>query len=121
LLHGGEVVRADDEPSGLFVHGVVADDRAAALYAVVRLASAAEASPGPFRLPGLDESWDYRVRVRGEFFAPDRGRPPPWWNAAATDGFTVSGALLGRTGLQLPVLMPGQGFLLHGTAEHSEA
>jgi alpha-galactosidase len=121
LLHGGEVVRADDEPSGLFVHGVVADDRAAALYAVVRLASAAEASPGPFRLPGLDESRDYRVRVRGEFFAPDRGRPPPWWNAAAADGFTVSGAVLGRAGLQLPVLMPGQGFLLHGTAEHSEA
>ena len=76
LLHGGEVVRADDEPPGLLVHGVVADDRAAALHAIVRLASAAEASPGPFRLPGLDESRDYRVHVRGEFFAPARGRPP---------------------------------------------
>ena len=118
LLHGGEVVRADDEPPGLLVHGVVAGDRSEALHAIVRLTSAAEVSPGPFRLPGLDGSRDYRVRVRGEFFAPARGRPPPWWDAAVADGFVVSGAVLGRVGLQVPVLMPGQGFLLHGTAEH---
>jgi alpha-galactosidase len=121
LLHGGEVVRADDEPDGLLVHGVVAGGAAAALYAVVRITTAPETTPGPFRLPGLDDGTAYRVRVRGGFFTPARGRSPPWWDAAVVGGFLVSGTVLGRVGLQLPVLMPGEGFLLHGTAEHSGA
>jgi alpha-galactosidase len=119
LLHGGEVVRADDEQDGLLVHGVVADDGAAAVHAVMRVATAPEPTPGPCRLPGLDDGRIYRVRVRGGFFVPHRGRPPGWWDAAAGDGFAVSGRVLGRVGLQLPVLMPGEGFLLHGTAEQS--
>jgi alpha-galactosidase len=121
LLHGADVVRADDEPDGLLVHGVAAGDRSAALHAVVRIATAAEVTPGPLRLPGLDPGRIYRVRVRGGFFEPSRGRPPVWWDGAAAEGFTVSGAVLGRAGVQLPVLMPGQGFLLHSAAEHSVA
>jgi alpha-galactosidase len=121
LLHGGDVVRADDEPDGMLVHGVAAGDGSAALHSIVRITTATEVSPGPLRLPGLDPARSYRVRLRGGFFEPSRGRPPAWWNGAAGDGFTVSGAILGRVGLQLPVLMPGQGFLLHSVAEHSVA
>jgi alpha-galactosidase len=121
LLHRGDVVRADDEPDGLLVHGVTAADGSEALYSVVRITTATETSPGPFRLPGLDEARNYRVRVRGGFGEPSRGRPPPWWDAAVTDGFAVFGAVLGRVGIQLPVLMPGKGFLLHLTADNPVA
>jgi alpha-galactosidase len=115
------VVRADDEPDGMLVHGVAAADGSAALYAVARIATGTETSPGPFRLPGLDGSRTYRVRVRGGFGGPLRGRPPAWWEAGETGGFAVSGAVLGRVGLQLPVLMPGKGFLLQVTADNSVA
>ena len=121
LLHSGDVVRADDEPDGMLVHGVAAADGSAALYAVARIATGTETSPGPFRLPGLDGSRTYRVRVRGGFGGPLRGRPPAWWEAGETGGFAVSGAVLGRVGLQLPVLMPGKGFLLQVTADNSVA
>jgi alpha-galactosidase len=118
LLHGGQVVRADDEPDGVLVHGVAADDGSAAVHAVVRLTTAGESTPGPVRLPGLDDARSYRVRVRGGFLRPGRGRPPAWWSVAESGGgFAVTGAILGRVGLQLPVLLPGQGFLLHTTAE----
>jgi alpha-galactosidase len=119
LLHSGDVVRADDEPDGLLVHGVVSGDRSDALHAVLRITTATESTPGPLRLPGLDDALTYRVRVRGGFSEALRGGPPMWWDAAAADGFTIAGAVLGRVGLQVPVLMPGQGFLLHLTAEHA--
>jgi alpha-galactosidase len=121
LLHDGDVVRADDEPDGMFVHGVAAGDGSAALYAVLRITTATETSPGPFRLPGLDGSRTYRLRVRGGFGEPSPGRPPAWWDAAVADGFAASGAVLGRVGIQLPVLMPGKGFLLHVTADNPVA
>ena len=116
-LHSGVVVRADDEPPGLFVHGVVAGDRSAAAHAIVRLYTSLDAVPGPIRLPGLDVDGDYRVRVRGNFFEPpSRNRQVPfWWDAAVGDGFTVSGAVLTRVGLQLPVLQPAEGLLLHSS------
>jgi alpha-galactosidase len=117
LLHSGEVVRADDEPDGVLVHGVRADGGSAAVHAIVRLTTGGESTPGPVRLPGLDDARTYRLRVRGGFFRPGRGRPPAWWAAADGEGLAVTGAILGRVGLQLPVLLPGQGFLLHTTAE----
>jgi alpha-galactosidase len=118
LLHSGQVVRADDEPDGVLVHGVAADDGSAAVHAVVRLTTAGEITPGAVRLPGLDDDRSYRVRVRGGFVRPGGNRPPAWWAAADGEaGFAAAGAILGRVGLQLPVLLPGQGFLLHTTAE----
>jgi alpha-galactosidase len=116
LLHGGEVVRSDDGPDGVLVHGVATDDGSAAVHAVVRLTTSGETTPGAVRLPGLDDARTYRVRVRGGFFRPGRGRPPAWWHAAEAEGFAVTGAILCRVGLQLPVLLPAQGFLLHVTA-----
>ena len=93
----------------------------AALHAVVRLDERRRGVPGPFRLPGLDGPGATACGSAATSSSRPGGRPPAWWDAAAADGFTVSGAVLGRVGLQLPVLMPGQGFLLHGTAEHSGA
>ncbi len=117
LLHSGVVVRADDEPPGLLVHGVVAGDRSAAAHAIVRLHTSLDAVPGPIRVPGLDVDGDYLVRVRGNLFEPTsrNGQVPFWWDAAVGDGFTVSGAVLTRVGLQLPALQPAEGLLLHSS------
>jgi alpha-galactosidase len=117
LLHTGDVVRADLEGTGALLHGVVAADGSEAVHAVVRLTTAAEASLGAIGLPGFDPDAVYRVRLRGDFVdLSQRQASPPWCAAAATDdGFVVSGAVLSRVGLHMPVLLPGEGFLLHST------
>jgi hypothetical protein len=50
-----------------------------------------------------------------------RDGAPPARLRGTTDGFRASGAVLGRVGIQLPVLMPGKGFLLHVAADNSVA
>ena len=61
LLHGGQVVRADHPNPAAYLHGVVAPDRAEALFAYVQLTASAFETPGLARLPGLDPDRAYRV------------------------------------------------------------
>jgi alpha-galactosidase len=114
LLHGGDVVRADSPDDGAWVHGVVAADRGEAVLAYVRLTTSPEAVPGRVRLPGLAPDRRYRVRRRDEIGPPGvvQSRPPAWWDDAE---LTTTGAVLGGAGLQMPVLQPAQGVLLHLT------
>jgi alpha-galactosidase len=109
LLHGGDVVRAEHPDPGAEVHGVVAPDRSAAVFAYVRLATSPDAQPGRLRLPGLDPDRTYRVRHRPEAGTGAAiGTPPPWWAA----GTVATGAVLGRIGVTAPFLDPGEGALL---------
>ena len=112
LLHGGRVVRADHPNPAAYLHGVVAADRAEALFAYVQLTSSDFETPGLARLPGLDPGRAYRVeplRVAGE---PDtkQAAAPRWYD---TGGVTLDGRALGEVGLPLPVLRPEQALLLH--------
>ncbi len=119
LLHGGRTVRTD-ERDGAWLHGVVADDRRAACYAWVRLATGADARPGRVRLPGLDPLRRYRVQavdVLGPAGVPAPvgvavRRPPAWYPA----GVELPGAALGAVGVALAPLDPGTGVLLELTA-----
>ena len=97
------------------VSGVVAPDRADAVFTVVSAATGRGVTPGTVPLPGLDPDRRYRVRVRSEAGLPAtvQSAPPAWWGEAVGDGVVASGAALGRVGLALPVLAPAQGFLLH--------
>ena len=61
LLHSGQVVRADHPNPAAYLHGVVAADRAEALFAYVQLTASAFETPGLARLPGLDPGRTYRV------------------------------------------------------------
>ncbi|ROP48758.1 MULTISPECIES: alpha-galactosidase [unclassified Rathayibacter] len=110
LLHGGDLVRLDHPDETIAVHGVVAPDRSAAVYAYVSLARAGVVSPGRVRLPGLDPESVYRVApiVVGTRGLADR--EAIWW---PQDGgaFELSGALLGRAGLVPPLLHPERGVL----------
>jgi alpha-galactosidase len=116
LLHGGDVVRADlpatGPAAGLWLHGVVAPDRREAVYALVRLATSADAVPPRLMLPGLDDDLEYEV-VRRDDAGVARAvvrRGVPWWERGST---RASGAVLARVGLAAPLLHPEQAVLLH--------
>lgn len=114
LLHAGRVARVDHSDPAVQAHGVVAHDRSRAVYAVSRLATSVAQVPGPVRLPGLDPGRRYGVR-------PAAGMPEPavlqmtepGWLAGG--GVTLSGAVLGTVGLQMPALHPEQALLLEVT------
>ena len=113
LLHNGRVVRVDHPDPTAQVHGVVAQDRTEAVFAYVQLASSPTEAPPPVRLSGLEPGQRYRVEP-----VPLAGGPsaqeiasPPW----AADGIVLTGQVLMRVGLQMPVLHPEQALILHLT------
>jgi len=113
LLHTGRVVRVDQPEPSVQVHGVVAQDRTEAVFAYVQLASSPTEVPPPVQLAGLDSGRRYRVTT-----VPLAGGPstqqvaaPPW--EAAT--IVLTGQVLMRVGLQMPVLHPEQAVILHLT------
>jgi alpha-galactosidase len=115
LLHGGTVVRADHPNPAAYLHGVVAPDRAEALFAYVQLTASAFETPGQARLPGLDPGRAYRVTplaVAGE--PQTKQAVAPRWQEAG--GATLDGRALAEVGLPLPVLRPEQALLLHLTS-----
>jgi alpha-galactosidase len=114
LLHTGTVVHADRPDDSLWVHGVVAQDGAEAIFALVQLRTSVVAPPGTVRLPGLDTAVTYRVSplVPGDEPAGhDGGRPAPWWDSPVE----LPGSVLGAVGVQAPALKPEQLVLLHLT------
>ncbi|MFL5882809.1 MAG: alpha-galactosidase, partial [Actinomycetota bacterium] len=115
LLHGGRVVRADHPNPAAYLHGVVADDGAEALFAYVQLTASAFETPGLARLPGLDPDRVYRVAPLEVAGAPEtrQAAAPPWLAAGEV---TLAGLVLGEVGLPLPVLRPEQALLLHLTS-----
>jgi alpha-galactosidase len=111
LLHGGDVVRVDHpDPSGL-VHGVVAPDRSAAVFAYVQLGTPVGEVTPPVRLPGLADDVRYRVTPvpLGEGPRTRQVRPPSWLAAGGTE---LRGRTLARVGLQPPILLPEEALVL---------
>ncbi|MFP7833577.1 alpha-galactosidase [Marisediminicola sp. LYQ134] len=119
LLHSGETVRADHPDPALLVHGVVANDRSEAVFALVMVQSPVASPPGRVRLPGLDADARYRVERVSSAPAPvvplaESGAGPgigipAWWATAPV----LSGTVLAEIGVQAPALFPEQLELLH--------
>ena len=111
LLHEGNVVRFDTEPS-LLAHGVYAADRSEAVVSIARLTTGFSLTPPPLVLPGLDPDTRYRVEVLalpgGRSVGPNRSLPD-WFD----HGADLSGRALAATGVQLPALHPETAILLH--------
>jgi len=118
LLHAGRTVRADLPADDHLLHGVVAAGGEEAVYAHVALRTGPAVQPGRVPLPGLDPSRRYRVRVRDEPGPPVTVQvaDPAWLAAAREEGVVLPGAVLGATGLTLPILAPANALLLHLTA-----
>ncbi|MEK8069333.1 alpha-galactosidase [Rhodococcoides navarretei] len=116
LLHTGDVVRADHPDPSVWVHGVVAADFSEAAYAVVRLDTSPEDRTDRVRLPGLDPTARYRVEFVRELSDLGNGiELPPW--IAESGVVELTGSMLARAGVALPVLFPQTGVLLRVTAQ----
>ena len=112
LLHSGRVVHADHPDSGYWVHGVVAQDGADAVFALTRVRTSAQRPTPPLRLPGLVEDVTYALRELlpegiGSAIGDGHGSVP-WWER----GLMLPGAVLTHAGIRFPDLNPMQTVLL---------
>ncbi|GAB2983525.1 alpha-galactosidase [Frigoribacterium salinisoli] len=105
LLHSGDVVRVDEHDPSMLVHGVVAEDRSEALFALATVGRSEIAPLGRFTLRGLDPERRYVVEPVAIGGVADEGRPH-WY------GGTFSGRALMVAGLQTPATRPEQVVLL---------
>ena len=99
LLHTGTLVHADTQPE-VRLEGVVAADRAVALYQFTVLDRPADWPPQRMRLPGLDPATRYDVSELVIGDPVPAGQRPPWMSAP----LRVSGRALGELGLEAPSL-----------------
>jgi alpha-galactosidase len=114
LLHHGDVVRVDHPDPTVMVHGVVAADRSAAVFACTRLRSGPSLHTAPIRIPGLDQARTYDIvnlPVGHQRWGPAR-RQPAW----LTGGLRMTGQQLAAIGFSAPVLFPETSMLVHITA-----
>jgi alpha-galactosidase len=112
LLHSGDPVHADAPDPSEQLDGVVSRDGGEAVFRYSRLTTSARALPGRVRLPGLREDRVYRLAWRREAGRPSTLQQalPAWFSDGEA---AVSGAVLARSGVQLPNLNPSQALLLH--------
>ncbi len=111
---GSDWVGPLPDPS-VWLHGVVAEDRRHAVFAVVQLASSAEVIPARLRLPGLDPAASYLVRPCAELPPPEAGATaqPSWLSG---ESVTLPGRVLATVGLPAPLLQPAQAAVFEAAA-----
>ncbi len=111
LLHSGQFVRIDAAPWQNIV-GVMARDKASALFSYAQIGSMPETLPGMLRFPGLDAARRYLLKC---IWPVQPRTPTPHWlenSALVGEGIVASGDMLMKVGLQLPVLFPESCILL---------
>ena len=122
LLFDGDLVRLDFPDDALVAHGVIAPDRSRALYSFAVMSRSDVSEFGRIRLPGLAADRRYRVTPVLVGRPPEGLTSPAWWGlrnsdahpepapedwaGISADGVTLSGAALGKAGLELPGLYP---------------
>ena len=108
LLHGGEVVRLEAEP-GSQASGVVAEDRAEAVFVHATVTEPAGYFPGRLRFAGLDPHARYRLELVWPALLPRRSPVAD----RLRDGMEAGGDVLMAVGFQLPRLPPQSALVLH--------
>ncbi|CAB4627749.1 unannotated protein [freshwater metagenome] len=109
LIHTGRMVRIEQSDDSAFVHGVVAQDKSRAIFALVALRAMPASTPNALRFEGLEAGASYRVKLvepAGE--ANYIGRQSPKW----FDGVVLTGAALARVGVRPPILAPENAVLI---------
>jgi alpha-galactosidase len=118
-MHRGTVVRGDHPDTSYWLRGIVARDRAQAVYSFVAMATSVQNPPGMVRLTGLDPERLYRVAplAPGDAILTfNHHAGPAWWS----EGVELSGRALASVGLQGPALAPEHLALVHVTAVDQE-
>ncbi|HEY4152778.1 MAG TPA: alpha-galactosidase [Pseudolysinimonas sp.] len=110
LLHSGDVVHADTDPS-VQLDGVVAADGSEALFRFTQLVRPPTWPPARLRLPGLDPTRRYRLERLAVPSAAESGGP-----AWLSTGVELSGRILSEVGVEAPTLPPERAVLLHVVA-----
>jgi alpha-galactosidase len=113
LLHSGDLYRLDT-PDYLNAFGVVATDKAEALFSLAYLTGHSKTLPTQLKFDGLDPTAHYRIRL----IWPQAWQPvisPCIIDAMDLTGAgtCVSGEALMRVGMQLPIAFPETVFLFH--------
>jgi alpha-galactosidase len=109
LIHSGRMVRIEQPDDSTFVHGVVAQDKSRAIFALVALRGMPSATPNALRFEGLDAAASYRVKlVEPAGPAHYIGRQSPKW----LDGVVLTGAALALVGIRPPILAPENAILV---------
>ncbi|MDQ0642743.1 alpha-galactosidase [Microbacterium murale] len=111
LMHTGELVHGETSDEGAVLTGVVSADRARALYRLTRESSGEWAVPPALRLPGLDQTATYRVRVLPALTAARflDVEPVPW---TAAGEVVLPGSLLSQVGVRTPLLAPASALVI---------
>ena len=117
LLHSGKAIRVDHPDDNSYLYGVVAQDKSEALFAIAARDMSESIFPAMARLPGLDPTRSYRVKVlkdAGVAQTMQRGNPA-WMNEE--NGIVLSGAELAAIGLRPPILPPENAILIEISSE----
>jgi alpha-galactosidase len=107
LLHSGSTVRSDDNDRGFICHGVVADDRDEAIFALVWLERALVSRR--VRIEGLDPATSYRIEAIAARPGEAQTLTPSW----AAGAPVLTGQTLSAAGVPLPPARRGSALLLH--------
>ncbi|BDV29928.1 alpha-galactosidase [Microbacterium terricola] len=115
IIHRGAVSHPELRDPAWRVTMFTAPDAAEAVVVAATVRSLEDARAERLRLPGVDRSRRYRVRVRDEIGAARSASwvTPEWFSDG---GIELPGSVLADVGLQLPALWPAQAFVLHATA-----
>lgn len=111
LLHTGRTVRDGLPAAGQWLHGVVAQDRSRAVFALVQRERPATWPPGRVRLPGLDPDATYDVVPHGPSSVRNGWDRPGWWERP----LRLTGLVLATVGVQSPALEVDHAALLLAT------
>lgn len=107
LLHSGDVVHADTDPS-VRLEGVVSADRRVAVFQFAVLDRPAVWPPARLRLPGLDPDTVYEVSELAPGERVPQSQRPPWMVGA----LRLPGCVLAEVGIEAPSLDVDRSILL---------
>jgi alpha-galactosidase len=117
LIHSGSVVRGEGGEDPI-VTGVVAHDARDAVFWITCLVTPSDSVSPIRRLVGLDPQRSYRVAPVDVGFPPATypGTAPEWWAAGE---ITLTGAVLGAVGIDVPLLHADEAIVLRVVAVES--
>lgn len=110
----GRTIDVDGTDTGIDVRGMVAQDGSSAVFTITQIETSVAYPPGRIRLPGLDPSRTYQLRVLSRGDEGHAGQSALEWTEHPT---VLTGRQLATTGIRPPVQLPQQSTVIELTVE----